>query len=85
MSRQVLGPKWLRRLSRLTGHEVIHGSAGGSYVHLFTTADHRHGTIDVKTMTWTLGDPIPPGTDCPARLSSCSTLFGDPTKGRKTA
>lgn len=77
MGRQVLGARWLRRLTRLTGHEVIHGSGGGSYVHLFTTADHRHGTIDLKTMEWTVGEPIAPGAECPARLTSCSVLFKD--------
>lgn len=74
MSRQVLGPKWLRRLSRITGHDVIHGSAAGGYVHAFTTADHRHGEIDIKTGDWTLGEPQ--GADCDARLTSCAELFG---------
>ncbi len=68
MGRQALGAKWLRRIARTTGLDVRHGSANGGYVHAFTTADHRHGEIDIRTMEWSLLK------ECP-RFTSCRKLF----------
>lgn len=68
MGLQALGPKWLRRIGRATGVEIVHGSSHGGYVHNFTTADHRHGTYDMKTgkIEWFDG--------CPG-FASCRRLF----------
>lgn len=49
MSAQLLGPRWLRRLSRLADAEVVRGWGHGGYGHDFVTADHRHGWYDLKT------------------------------------
>lgn len=69
MGRQVLGGRWLRRIAALTGLEVVHGSANGGYVHEFTTADHRHGRVHIKTREWELYEPCP-------HFMSCRNLFG---------
>lgn len=49
MSVQRLGPRWRRRLSRITGETVVIGWANGGYVHGFATAEHRHGWFDLKS------------------------------------
>lgn len=75
MSRNGLGPRWIRRLTRLTGLDVIHGSASGYGIE-FTTTGHRHGWFDMKTWrygggpTWGLYEE----GYCP-RFTSCSELF----------
>lgn len=68
MGLQPLGEKWLRRVSRETGLNVVYGSSYGGYVHNFTTADHRHGVIDIRTMQWELLEQCP-------RFASCQKLF----------
>lgn len=64
-----LGPRRLREIAQFTGLEIVHGSGGSGYIHQFTTADHRHGRINVKTWKWELYEPCP-------RFASCSRLFG---------
>lgn len=49
MSAQLLGKKWLRRLTAITGETVVRGWAHGGYIHDFVTEDHRHGSYDLKT------------------------------------
>ncbi len=79
-----LGPKWIRRLSRLTGEDVIHGSAQGYHVE-FTTAGHRHGWFDMKAwkypgtgQVWGLY-----GEDHRCQFVSCRVLFGDQSAGKE--
>jgi hypothetical protein len=69
VGRQALGAKWLRRIARATGLEIVHASGNGGYVHEFTTADHEHGRFDIKTGEWWMYDPCP-------LFSSCLRLFG---------
>jgi hypothetical protein len=49
MSAQRLGPRWLRRLSRVTGETVVIGWSHGGYTLGFATEHHRHGGYDQKT------------------------------------
>lgn len=73
MSRQVLGQRWLRRISRMVGEVVVHGSANGTYYHEFTTESHRHGWVksDASEFGW--------HTTCP-RYTSCTCLFTEVTE-----
>ena len=77
MSRNGLGPRWIRRLTRLTGLGVVHGSASGYGIE-FTTWDHRHGWFDMKT--WRYGGGPVWGLyeegRCPGFVS-CGHLFGE--------
>lgn len=71
MSRDGLGEKWLRRLHRITGLDIYHASASGYDVQ-FTTADHRHGWLDMKALrydpdggaVWGMSDGCPNFTSC---------------------
>jgi hypothetical protein len=64
----VLGARWLRRIARATGTDIVHGSAHGSYWHDFTTADHRHGRIHAISREVAMLDACP-------RFDSCRRLF----------
>lgn len=69
-----LGPKWMRRIRRVTGLDVVHASGFGGYVFQFTTTDHVHGWFDLKAYRntedeiWGLYDTCP-------RYASCRRLF----------
>jgi hypothetical protein len=67
MGCQRLGVRWVRRLARITGENVIAGWGHGGYVHGFVTADHRHGWHDLKDGTWGFDDP-----DDQMHYSSCN-------------
>lgn len=52
MGLRPLGEKWVRRLRRITGEDIVWAVGNGGYVFGFTTADHRHGWYDKKTDEW---------------------------------
>lgn len=52
MGCQRLGARWVRRLRRITGEDVIAGWGWGSYMHAFVTADHHHGWYDLRDKVW---------------------------------
>lgn len=64
MSAQRLGPRWLRRLSRITGQPVVIGWSHGGYTLGFATDQHRHGAYDQKTGDVTWGEPAFHYTSC---------------------
>nr|MDT0660844.1 hypothetical protein [Micromonospora sp. DSM 115978] len=70
MSRQQLGRRWVRRIARLTGAEIVQATGNGTYWHAFTTADHRHGRIHAvdHTVLWSTRG---------GHMASCFWLFGD--------
>jgi hypothetical protein len=69
MGLRPLGPRWIRRLERITGLQVVHASGNGGYAFLFTTDDHQHGWYDMKTGEWDI-DP-----EARHHFSSCRVLF----------
>jgi hypothetical protein len=64
MGLRPLGPRWLRRIERITGLTVVHGSGGGGYDLNFTTDDHRHGQINATTKEWFVSEGCPGYTSC---------------------
>ncbi len=81
MCRAALGPKWIRRIHRITGLPIAWASGNGSYVFQFTTADHRHGWFNLKAYRsgaapiWQLYDGCP-------HFSSCRDILGVAPTGR---
>lgn len=69
MGAQRLGVKWVRRLSRNTGLDVVAGWSYGSYLHGFVTSDHEHCWYDMKT-----GEYGPSTNGC---YTSCAERFPD--------
>jgi hypothetical protein len=49
MSTQNVGLRWLNRLSKTTGKNIVRGWAHGGYQLDFVTDDHLHGQYDMKT------------------------------------
>lgn len=69
MGYRPLGQRWIRRIARVTGHDIVWAVGRGSYTHVFTTADHRHGVIEATPpYDWAFLD------ECP-HLASCRELF----------
>jgi hypothetical protein len=68
MGANQVGARWLRRATRITGLEAIRGWGFGGYLLDFTTADHVHFLIDIKSKDW-----YPEGV-CRG-YSSCSTQW----------
>jgi hypothetical protein len=54
MGTQVLGDRWIRRIARLTGLEIVRGWSSGGYVHGFVDRLHRHGSINATSHEWRL-------------------------------
>lgn len=48
MGLRPLGPRWVRRIERVTGLGLHRAVGAGGYVMWFTTVDHRHGWFDLK-------------------------------------
>lgn len=75
MSAQSLGPRWIRRLRRVTGLDVVRGWSHGGYDLAFATADHQHGWFDIKAyrgvtsgQAWGIEEPdqVVHYSSCPA-------------------
>lgn len=66
MGTQLLGAKWLRKLSATTGKTVVRGWAHGGYTHEFITEDHEHGLFDMKTgeVWWVPNEEVIHYTSC---------------------
>lgn len=90
MGLRPLGDAWKRRISAITGMDVIHASGSGGSEFLFTTADHKHGRFSRHHWYWAnhgqpeLADDIwaiyidstgIDGDNCTAGLYSCKILF----------
>jgi hypothetical protein len=66
-----LGPKYLRRISRTTGLDVIRAWGWGGYTFGFVTSDHRHGYWHKRDQSWEFADP----NDRWQHVASCRELF----------